>query len=59
MRECRTKGLIMKKETKKNKAASASAETATNKNVVSKPDVTDTTTHTMDVPTDVERALTI
>ena len=57
MRECRTKGLIMKKETKKNKAASASAETATNKNVVSKPDVTDTTTHTMDVPTDVEKGI--
>ena len=55
MRECRTKGLIMKKETKKNKAASASAETATNKNVVSKPDATDTATHTMDVPTDVEK----
>ena len=32
----------MKKETKKNKAASASAETTTNKNVVSKPDATDT-----------------
>ena len=45
----------MKKETKKNKAASASAETATNKNIVSKPDATDTTTHTMDVPTDVEK----
>lgn len=55
MRECRTKGLIMKKETKKNKAASASAETATNKNVVSKPDATDTAMHTMDVPTDVEK----
>lgn len=47
----------MKKETKKNKAASASAETATNKNVVSKPDATDTTTHTMDVPTDVEKGI--
>ena len=46
MRECRTKGLIMKKETKKNKAASASTDTATNKNVVSKPDATDTATHT-------------
>ena len=47
----------MKKETKKNKAASASAETATNKNVVSKPDTTDTATHTMDVPTDVEKGI--
>ena len=47
----------MKKETKKNKAASASAETATNKNVVSKPDATDTPTHTMDVPTDVEKGI--
>ena len=47
----------MKKETKKNKAASASAETATNKNVISKPDATDTTTHTMDVPTDVEKGI--
>ena len=55
MRECRTKGLIMKKETKKNKAASASVETATKKNVVSKPDATDMPTHTMDVPTDVEK----
>ena len=47
----------MKKETKKNKAASASAETAANQNIVSKPNVTDTTAHTMEMPTDVEKGI--
>lgn len=47
----------MKKETKKNKAASASAETAANQNIVSKPDVTDTTAHTMEMPREVEKGI--